>query len=155
MFGGVKLTKNADPYKHSYNDYGIGFNTHGKYFSPDGRVGKNVIIFGVNMSLSVHIDNKRKYILIHYKGKTQGLNHTSVSETQYLINFIRSSIKFCLSLHYNSSKSFLFVNATKIYQLKTKNSDNNMEKTRLNRYMYNFSVYIFFILVILSISINI
>ena len=28
-----------------------------------------------------------------------------------------------LSLHYNRSKSFLFVNATKIYQFKVKDSD--------------------------------
>ena len=28
-----------------------------------------------------------------------------------------------LSLHYNGSKSFLFVNATKIYQFKAKDSD--------------------------------
>ena len=29
---------------------------------PDGSMGKNVIIFGVDMSSSVHIDNKEKNI---------------------------------------------------------------------------------------------
>ena len=75
------------------------------------------------MSLSVHIDNKGKNILILGKGPTQGLNHTLTAETQYLVNFTRPGIKFCLSLHYNGSNSFLFVNATKIYQLKANNSE--------------------------------
>ena len=45
------------------------------------------------------------------------------AEGQYLINFSRSNKTFCISLHYNGSNSFLFVNATKIYQLKAKNSE--------------------------------
>ena len=45
------------------------------------------------------------------------------AETQYSINFTRPGIKFCLSLHYNGSNSFLFVNATKIYQFKAKDSE--------------------------------
>ena len=40
-------------------------------------------IFGVDMKLSVHIDNKGKDILILGKGQTQGLNHTLAAETQY------------------------------------------------------------------------
>ena len=35
--------------------------------------GKNVIIFGVDMSSSVHANNKNKDILILGKGQTQGL----------------------------------------------------------------------------------
>ena len=54
LFGSVKLAKNADLDKYIYSGYGIGFNS----------VGKNVIIFGVNMSSSVHIYNEGKYILI-------------------------------------------------------------------------------------------
>ena len=41
---------------------------------PDGSMSKNVIIFGVNMTSSLHIDNKKKYILILCKGLTQGLD---------------------------------------------------------------------------------
>ena len=80
-----------------------------------------------------------------------------VAETQYPINFTRPGIKFSLSLHYNGSNSFLFVNATKIYQFKAKDSEikkyplclgnisgdfsaNNMSKTGLNGYVYDFSV---------------
>ena len=41
---------------------------------PDGSVGKNVIIFRVDMNSSVLIDNKKKDILIPGKGSTQELD---------------------------------------------------------------------------------
>ena len=86
-------------------------------------MGKNFIIFGVDMSSSVHTDNKKTDVLILGKGPTQGLNDTtSTAETQYSINVSRSNRKFCLSLHYNGNISFLFANATKIYQFKARNS---------------------------------
>ena len=73
------------------------------------------------MSSSLDIDNKKKDILILGIGPAQGLDDTRLSaEAQYSINFSRSNRKFCLSLHYNGSNSFLFVNATKIYQFKAK-----------------------------------
>ena len=43
--------------------------------------------------------------------------------TQYSINFSRLKRTFFLSLHYDGSSSFLFVNTTKIYQLKAINSE--------------------------------
>ena len=121
----------------------------------DGGVGENVIIFGVDMSSSVYIDNKE--ILVLDKGPTQGLNHALTAEAQHSINFTRSGIKFCLSQHYNGSNSFLFVNATKIQRFKAKDSEIkkhpfclgniskdftaiNMKKTGLNGYVHNFSV---------------
>ena len=119
LFGGVKLTKNADPDKYSYSDYGIGFDTREYDSLTDGSVGKSVI-FEVDMSSSMHIDNTGKDILILSKGPTQGLNQTLTAETQYSISFIRPDIKFYLSVHYNGSNSFLFVNARKIYQFKVK-----------------------------------
>ena len=54
LFWGVKLTKNSDPDKYSYSSYGTGFDTRGEYCLPDGSVGKNVIIFGVDMSSSAY-----------------------------------------------------------------------------------------------------
>ena len=48
LFGGVTLSKSVDPDKYSYSGYGIGFDTRGEYSLPDGSVGKNVIIFGVD-----------------------------------------------------------------------------------------------------------
>ena len=87
-------------------------------------MGKNVIIFGVDMSSPVHIDNKGKYILILGKGPRQRLDDTTLTaETQHSINLSRSNRKFCLSLHYNPSNSSLFANAAKIYQFKAKDSE--------------------------------
>ena len=41
----------------------------------------------------------------------------------YHINFTQSNNRFVLSIDYNGSNNFLFINATKIYQLKAKNSE--------------------------------
>ena len=59
LFGSVKLTKNADIDKYRYSGYGIGFDREIS-FSLGNEIGKNVIIFGVDMSLSSKIDNKKK-----------------------------------------------------------------------------------------------
>ena len=61
-------------------------------------MGKNIIIFGVNMSSSVHIDNKKKDILILGIGATQELNGTTlIADAQYSINFSGSNRKICFS----------------------------------------------------------
>ena len=48
---------------------------------------------------------------------------TLTAEAKYSINFTESRQRFVLSLHYNGSNSFLFVDATKIYQFKAKYSE--------------------------------
>ena len=60
LFGSVKLTKNADLDKYKYIGLGIGFDSSSGFSLPDSTMRKNVIIFGVDMSSSVHIDNKGK-----------------------------------------------------------------------------------------------
>ena len=72
MFGAVKLTKNADIDKNLYSAYGIEFDRKESFTSPGIGFGKNVIIFGVDMNSSVHVDNKGKYILILGKESIQG-----------------------------------------------------------------------------------
>ena len=97
--GAVRLTKNTDFDKYKYSGYGIGFDRKGSYSIAD-EIGRNVIIFGVDMSSSLHIDNKRKDILILGKGLTQRLSeHSLTAEKLYSINFTKENIKFCLSLH--------------------------------------------------------
>ena len=56
-FGAVSLTKNADIEKYKYSGYGIGFDGHVLYSHSSGRTGRNVIIFGVDMSSSTKIDD--------------------------------------------------------------------------------------------------
>ena len=110
-FGAVKLAKHFGVDLYRYSEYGIGFDRKGSY-SIGNKVGRNVIIFGVVMSSSPHIDNKKKYILILGKSPTQGLEHTLNAEKLYSINFTKENTKFCLSLHYNGANSYLFVNGT-------------------------------------------
>ena len=58
LFGAVKLTKNADIDKYKYFGHGIGFDGCGTFSVPSGGFGQNVIIFGVDVSSSVRVDNK-------------------------------------------------------------------------------------------------
>ena len=76
------------------------------------------------MSSFVHVDNKRKDILILSERLTQGLNDTTLTaEAKYPLNFTQSGKRFALRLHYEGSNSFLFVNVTKVYHFKAKNSE--------------------------------
>ena len=45
-----------------YSGYGIRFDSRSEFSLPDSSINKNVISFGVDMSLSLHIDNKQKDI---------------------------------------------------------------------------------------------
>ena len=74
-----------------------------------------VIIFGVDNSSSVHIDNKKKDISVLGKGPTQGLDDTAITAgAKYSINFSKSQIKFCFG---NVSRDFT---ANKMKKTKTK-----------------------------------
>ena len=85
------------------------------------------------------------------------MEHTLSADKMYSINFTEHNKKFCLSLHYNGANSYLFVNGKEIHKFKAKDSEivatplclwniledwslDNMKKTGLNRYVYNFSV---------------
>ena len=91
------------------------------------------------------------------KGAAQGLKHTLTVEKKYSINFTEHNKKFCLSLHYNGANSYLFVNGKEIHKFKAKDSEivatplclgniskdwsvDNMKKTELNGYFYDFNV---------------
>ena len=75
----------------------------------------------------------------------------------YSINFTLTKKKFCLSLDYNGANSYLFVNGTEIYKFKAEESEtvasplclaniskdwsaDNMKRTGLSGYVYDFSV---------------
>ena len=158
LFGAVTLTKNAEIDKYKYSGYEIRFDRHGSFSSPSIGFGRNVIVFGVDMSSSTKIDNrKKKDILILGKGPTQGLEHTLSAEKMYSINFTEHNKKFCLNMHHNGANSYLFVNGKEIYKFKAKDSEivatplclgnilkdwslDNRKKTGLNGYVYDFSI---------------
>ena len=60
---------------YKYSGYGIGLDRKGSCLIGD-EIGRNRVIFGVDMNSSPHIDKKYIYILILGKGPTQGLKHT-------------------------------------------------------------------------------
>ena len=87
---------------------------------------KNVIIFGVDNSSSVHIDKKnttKKYLSSLVNDK-QGLDDATITaEDKYSFDFTESGKILVFSLQYNRSNSFLIVNHTKIYQFKAIDSE--------------------------------
>ena len=109
FFGVVSLTKHVDIGQYKYSRYGIGFDRKGEFSFGNG-FGRNVIIFGTDMSSSVHANNRTKNILVLGKDFVQGLENTTIyAEKLYSINFSKTDTKFCLSLHYNGRNSYLFV----------------------------------------------
>ena len=79
LFGAVQLTKNANPNNCSYLGYGIGFDSRSLFPVPNFDWGTNAISFGlefaitVDISPSVHDNNKNKDTLILGKGTTRGI----------------------------------------------------------------------------------
>ena len=71
LFGAMKITKNADYSKNNYTGYGLCFDEGGEFGhtvkqgnfnrTTDAR---NVIIFGVDMSSSVHVTNRANNIYV-------------------------------------------------------------------------------------------
>ena len=80
LFGAVTLTKNADVEKYGYSGNRIGFDRRRRFSFPGGRFCQNVLILGVDMSFSAHIDNQKKDILVLGIGPTQALEHTLTTE---------------------------------------------------------------------------
>ena len=79
LFGAVSVTKNADIGKYKYFGYGIGFDRRGAYLLPSSRFGRNLMIFGVDMRSSVHVDDKGKDVLILGRCPTQRLGEHSLT----------------------------------------------------------------------------
>ena len=147
------MTKNNNIDKYEYSGYGIGFDRKGKFSAGNG-FDRDYIIFGADMSSSVHVDNKKKDILNLVERSTQQLDVTA--DKKYSINFTQNNKRFCLSLHYNRANSYLFVNGTVIIKYKARDyeivaallcleniskgfSVDNMKTTGLNEYIYYFS----------------
>ena len=64
LFGPVTLNKNADIEKYKYSGYDIEFDRTSSFPFTGGGFGQNVLIYGADMSTSIHIDNKGKDILV-------------------------------------------------------------------------------------------
>ena len=152
------MTKNADPNKYSYSEYGIGFDTCGTFPLPDGSgLRKNAIIFGVDNTSSVHADNTKKEILILGKGQTDEFDDTTkTAGTYYSTNFIELQ-DILLKPTLQQKQQLLICQWCKNLSIKTADSEikpyelclsnisrdvtiDNMKKTGFYGYVYSFSV---------------
>ena len=129
LFRAMQITKNAtDNSKSNYKGYGICFDERSQFGHTTiegGRThitnGRNVLIFGADMSFSVHATNRASHIYVMGDGFTQGVNDTKLYvEKKYFRNFTEPNVKFVLSLHYNGDVSYLFVNGRQELKFKCK-----------------------------------
>ena len=137
LFGAMQITKNATDYdKNNYKGYGICFDERSQFghtITENGRAhttnGRNVLIFGVDMSLSTHTTNRANHIYLMGDGLTQGINDTTIYvEKNYWRNFTDPGKRLVLSLHYNGDNSYLFANGRQELKFKCKTDQLVKEK---------------------------
>ena len=137
LFGAMQITKNAtDNSKNNYKGYGICFDERSQFghtLTKDGRAhtrnGRNVLIFGVDMSFSAHVTNRANHIYLMCDVLTQGINDTTLYvEKNYWRNFTDPGKQFIISLHYNGDESYIFVNGRQELKFKAKTDQLVKEK---------------------------
>ena len=136
LFGAMQITKNTDTSKYNYKGYGICFDESEEFTHVrkrgnfnDTTDGRNVIIFGVDMSFSKHANNKANNIYVIGKDYIQKVNNTTIYvEKMYYRNFTDPGKKFVLSLHYNGNNSYLYVNGNQELKFKAKTDQLVKEK---------------------------
>ena len=137
LLGAMKITKNTDYSKNNYTGYGLCF-VEGGEFGHTVKQGnfncttnsRNVIIFGVDMSSSIHATNRANNIYVMGKEFIQGINGTTIfAEKLFHNNFTELGEKSVLSLHYNGDNSYLFANGRQ--ELKFKAKDDQMINEKL------------------------
>ena len=129
LFGAMQITKDAtDNSKNNFKGYGICFDERSQFghtITEDGCAhttnGRNVLIFGVDMSFSVQVTNRANNIYIMGDGLTQGIHDTKLYlEKNYWRNFTDPGKKFVISLHDNGDESYFFVNGRQELKFKAK-----------------------------------
>ena len=136
LFGAMKITKNTDSSKNNYTGYGLYFDEGGE-FGHTVKQGnfnrvtnaKNVIIFGVDTSSSIHATNRANKIYVMGKKFIQGINDTTIyAEKRFHNNFTEFGVNFLLSLRYNGDNSYLFANGRQELKFKAKDDQIINEK---------------------------
>ena len=128
LFGAMEITKNVDISKYNYKGYGICFDEGGTFSHTirednfdQTTATRNVLIFGADMSSSIHKTDKANNIYIMGKDFIQGINDTTIyAEKNFYRNFTDPGKIFVLSLHYNGDDSYLFVNGRQELKFKSK-----------------------------------
>ena len=104
LFGAMQITKNADTSKYDYKGYGICFDERSEFghtITEDGFAhttdARNVLIFGADMSFSVHKTNRANYVYLMGTGLTQGIHDTTIyAEKNFYRNFTDPGKKNCI-----------------------------------------------------------
>ena len=133
----MQITKNTDHSKNNYKGYGICFDERSEFGHTITEGGfthttdaRKVLIFGADMSFSVHATNRANNIYVMGTGLTQGIHDTTLyAEKNFYRNFTDFGKKFVSSLHYNSNNSYLFVNSRQ--ELKFKYKADQLVKQKL------------------------
>ena len=132
----MQITKNTATSKYDYKGYGICFDEGGDFDHTTTEGGfahttnaRNDLIFGVDMSFSVHATNRANHIYLMGTGLTQGIHDTTIyAEKNFYRNFTDPGKEFVLSLHYNGDDSYLFVNGRQELKFKCKTDQLVKEK---------------------------
>ena len=123
LSGGVKLGKNGDPDKY-VKTFLVLDSVCVQNFHYLKVVWVNMLLIYELIWGHLCILIIKKDILILGESLKQRLDDTTLTaEAQNSINYSRSNRKICLNLPYNGRNSFLFVNSTKVYQFKAKDSE--------------------------------
>ena len=93
LFGAIKITKNANTSKYKYKGYGICFDESEEFthVRKEGNFNhttsaRNVIIFGADMSVSKHANNKANNIYVMGKDYVKKINDTTMRLQTQVIN---------------------------------------------------------------------
>ena len=78
MIGAASLTKHSNICQYKYSGYGIGFDRKREFSFDSNGFGKNVIIFGVDMSSFVHANVRTKNISVLGTDFIQGSDNTAI-----------------------------------------------------------------------------
>ena len=137
LFAAMQITKNAtDNDKNNYKGYGICFDERSEFghtITEGGRAHTtdaiNVLIFGADMSFSVHATTRAHHIYLMSTDLTQGINDTTIyAEKNFYRNFTDFGKTFVSSLHFNGDNSYLFVNGKQELKFKAKTDQLFKEK---------------------------
>ena len=82
LLGAIKITKDSNPSHNKYGGYGICFDSKSDFSFGNIVNGKNVIIFGADMSFGSHERNRANNIYVLGKDFIQGVT-TALRDVQH------------------------------------------------------------------------
>ena len=100
LFGAMKVTKNADTSKYDCKGYGICFDEGGQFdhtITEGGFVhttnARNFLIFGADISFSVHATNRANHIYVMGTEFVQGIYGTTIYAEKIFIETLQILVK--------------------------------------------------------------